>query len=76
MNKSFLIVNSITYAMKGRELLARHGIPATIERSKKHRERYGCGYGLFVPRKTDEAQRLLQQSGISILARTERDDRP
>ena len=73
MNKSFFIVGSVTYAIKGREILARRGIPAYIERTKKHKERYGCGYGLFVPRRTDEAEQILRDHEIRILDRTERD---
>ena len=73
MNRSFFIVGSVTYAMKGREILARNGIPAYIERTKKHKEHHGCGYGLFVPHKTDEAERILWDHEIRILDRTERD---
>ena len=74
MNRSFFIVNSITYAMKGRDILLHHGINGYVERSRKSKEKYGCGYGLYIPRKADEAEGILRQNGIKILARTERDD--
>ena len=74
MNRSFLIVNSITYAMKSRDILLHHGINAYVERSLKLREQYGCGYGVYVPRRTEEAVKILEKHGIRILARTERDD--
>lgn len=74
VNKSFLIVNSITYAIKSRDLLLKYGINAYIERSRKRRGEYGCGYGVYVPKRTDEAQQILEKHGVKILARTERDD--
>ena len=74
MNRSFLIVNSITYAMKSRDILLHHGIHAYVERSHKLREQYGCGYGIFVPKRTEEAVKILEKHDIRILARTERDD--
>ena len=74
MNKSFFIVNSVTYAMKSRDLLLRHGITGYVERSRKLREKYGCGYGIYVPKRTEEAAKLLKQHGIRILARVERDE--
>ena len=74
MNKSFFIVNSITYAMKSRDLLMRHGIQSYIERSRKLREQFGCGYGIYVPKRTEEAAQILKQQGIRILARVDRDE--
>lgn len=74
MNRSFFIVNSITYAMKSRDILLHHGIRAYVERSPGMREKYGCGYGVYVPKRTEEAVEILEKHGIRILARTERDD--
>ena len=45
MGKPLLVVSSVTYAMKGRELLFRHGIRGYVERIPKTRET-GCGYGI------------------------------
>ena len=59
--------------MKGRDILLHHGINGYVERSRKSKEQYGCGYGIYIPRKADEAEQILRQNGIRILARTERD---
>ena len=75
MNRSFFIVNSITYAMKSRDILLHYGINSYIERSRKSKEKYGCGYGVYIPRRADEAEQILQNNGIRILARTERDEK-
>lgn len=74
MNRPFFIVSSITYAMKSRDILMHHGINAYIERNRKLKEKYGCGYGIYVPKRTDEAQEILTSYGIRILARIERND--
>ena len=74
MNSSFFIVNSVTYAMKSRDLLLRYGITGYVERSRKLRAQYGCGYGLYVPKRTEEAAKILKEHGIRILARVNRDE--
>ena len=71
MNKSLILVSSITYAMKARDILFRNGIKAYVERAQ-HREDAGCGYGVFVPSRTDEAQAILERAGIRVLGRAER----
>ena len=38
------------------------------------RQAVGCGYGVYVPQRTEEAQQILQRSGIRILGRMERAD--
>ena len=38
MGKPLLVVSSVTYAMKGRELLFRHGIRGYVERIPKTQE--------------------------------------
>jgi hypothetical protein len=75
-NKSFFLVNSITYAMKSRDLLLHHGIASSVERSRKGKERYGCGYGVFVPKRAGEARKILEEHGIRILSPREGDDGP
>lgn len=71
MNKPLILVSSITYAMKARDILFHNGIKSYIERVR-HRENVGCGYGIYVPERTDEAEEILQKSGIRILGRIER----
>lgn len=73
MEKPVIQVSSVTYAMKGRDLLFRSGIKAYVERSTRT-SRAGCGYGLYVPEQTDRAEQLLRQAGFRILERLERAD--
>lgn len=74
MNKSFFLVNSITYAMKSRDILLHYGIRCKVERSRKGREQFGCGYGIYVPNRAEEALEILKKHNIRILAQMERDD--
>ena len=69
--KKVLVLSSITYAMKSRDLLFRHGIRAYVERVPRTKET-GCGYGVYVPQSIDEAERLLKENGVRILGRAER----
>ncbi len=69
--KPLIVVSSVTYALKGRDLLFARGIKAYVERLPRTREN-GCGYGLYVPRRTEEAERILREAGVKVFYRTER----
>lgn len=69
--KRVIVVSSVTYALKSRDLLFRKGIKAYVERLPRTKES-GCGYGVYVPARTDEAERILREAGIKVFYRTER----
>ena len=69
--KPLIVVSSVTYALKGRDVLFSHGIRAYVERLPRTREN-GCGYGLHVPQRIDGAERLLREAGVRVLYRTDR----
>ena len=48
MNKELIYIGSVTQAMKGRDLLKKHGIAAHIERSAVDLDTGGCGYSIMV----------------------------
>lgn len=73
MGKPLIVVSSVTYAMKGRELLSQRGFRAYVLRVPRTSET-GCGYGLFVPDGADEAEQVLRENHIRILGRMDRDD--
>lgn len=74
MGKPMILVSSITYAMKGRDILFKHGIKGYVERTPRTSENTGCGYSIYVPSNTDEAEKILIAYGIRILGRAERDE--
>lgn len=73
MGKPLIMLSSITYAMKSRDILFRKGIKSYVERTPRSNENAGCGYSIYVPDRTDEAENILREQGIRILGRTERD---
>ncbi len=72
MGKPLIVVSSVTYAMKGRDLLFRHGIKGYVQRIPKT-ENTGCGYGIYVPNGADAAERILIENYIRVLRRMEQD---
>lgn len=67
-----IMVSSVTYAIKGKELLNDYGIRASVERTPRKSSKQGCGYSLYVPQRTDEAENILRENGIKVLGRAER----
>ncbi len=72
MSKSLIMVSSITYAMKGRDLLQRRGFRAYVERAPRGAGDAGCGYGIYVPERTEEAAGLLREMGVPVKGFRER----
>lgn len=72
MGKPMILLGSVTYAMKSRDLLFQYGIKAYVERSPRTSEALGCGYGIYVPQYADEAEKILTNLGIRVLGRAER----
>ncbi len=66
MKQERILVGSITYAIKGRDLLRSMGYSAYIERSKGQLE-HGCGYSIYVTYDTEGAKRILEKYHIKTL---------
>lgn len=65
MNRFLVSTGTITYAIKGRDVLRRNGIRASVERTTS--DRLGCGYGISVVGNIKKAERILRESGVKIL---------
>lgn len=72
MDQQLIMVNSITYAIKSREILFQRHIRAYVERLPRTADTPGCGYGVYVPERTNEAERVLRGAGIPVAGRRER----
>jgi hypothetical protein len=59
--------------MKSRDILFQNGIKSYVERTPHINGNVGCGYSIYVPFRTDEAENILRSMGIKILGRLERD---
>lgn len=71
MGKPLIVVGSITYAMKSREILSRNDIRSSIERTPRNWAAHGCSYSVYVPYRTDDAEKILTMSGIKVYGRME-----
>lgn len=67
MNRIWIRVGSVTYAMKGRDLLQRKGMSVQIERVPARRKGESCGYQLLVPNGNAETVRYLKNAGVEVL---------
>ncbi len=64
--KYFIVTGTVTYAMRGRDMLKNKGFKASIERSASGFKSDGCGYGIRVSGNIDEIKSLLLSGGIKI----------
>ena len=67
MNCVFFIVSSVTYAMKAKNALERHGIPCRVEKIKNVASLGGCGFGIKVSKDLlSSARNCFYSEGIQI----------
>ena len=67
MEKQLIMLSSITYAYKARDLLAKKGIGSYIERTPEELKTKGCSYSIAVRTDADRAAELLKAAGIKVL---------
>ena len=67
MNRYTIITGTVTYAIKGRDILRDNGFKVSIERNSTGLSRYGCGYGIVLSGNIEHAERLLKKYGVKIL---------
>ena len=66
MQRYIISVGSVTYAIKGRDLLRKSGIKAFIERKINKNGSVGCGYVIVAEGSRDRIIGLLTNSGVKI----------
>ena len=72
MDCEFLVVSSITYALKGKSILESKGIACKVEKLKKVSVLKSCGYGIKVNKRDSViAARYLNISGIRVIETVE-----
>lgn len=65
--KYIIATGTVTYAIRGRDLLRKSGINATVERNSSGLGRLGCGYGIAVAENIDRAVEILKRNNIKII---------
>jgi hypothetical protein len=66
MSKKGIKVASVTYAMKGRDLLQKHGYKAYLTRNPHPDEDDGCGYVIYVNNIEEKCLDILRKNGIKV----------
>ena len=67
MNNPLIMVGSVTYAIKGRDLLRRMGYRANMERTPASLSRVGCGYSITVEDlDAVKAAKILGENNIKV----------
>ncbi len=67
MQRHIISVSSITYAIKGRDLLRKQGFRAYIERKTNANGNTGCGYVIIADGNREKITNALMNSGVKIL---------
>lgn len=67
--KMQFITGSITHAIRGRDLLRKHGFKARMEKTPNHLDRVGCGYSIIVEGDAVRAEQILRNSRVKILGK-------
>ena len=67
MVKKGIKVGSLTYAMKGRDLLQKNGYKAYLTRNPQPEEDEGCGYVIYVSDIDRHCFSVLKSNGIKVL---------
>ena len=66
MNACIITFRSVTPAQRGEGVLKRVGIPCQLQRTPRHMEEQGCGYGLKIPcHQVPKAVEILRENQIS-----------
>ena len=66
LEKYSIVTGTITYAIRGRDILRKHGFRANMEKTKSNLN-HGCGYSISVSGNIDEITEILRNSAIKIL---------
>lgn len=70
MGRPFLIVNSITNAMKSRSILEKQGFVVSVERTQGNQNPQGCSYSVQIIKGNSViAENLLVSAGIEVVGR-------
>ena len=65
--KNVIVTGTVTYAIRGRDILRNKGFIATVERNNSGLGRFGCGYGIVVKGDIDKAVQILNDNSIKII---------
>lgn len=65
--KKYILLNSVSSALKSKEILDKHNIKCSVERTPKNNIARSCGYSLLVFGDVDKAKDIILKNKISVL---------
>ena len=66
--KGYLITTgTVTYALKGRDILRKKGFKASVDKTSTNENNLGCGYSIKIYGDINNAERILRSNGVKIL---------
>ncbi len=65
--KHIIVTGTVTYAIRGRDILRNNGYKASVERNSSGLGRLGCGYGILVFGDITKAVQILKQNNVKII---------
>lgn len=71
MSKSYIKVNSVTHAIKAKEILSSNGFYAQVKRYDKLNRKDGCGYQVVVDGDVTRAEAILRNNHVKVLGHGE-----
>ena len=74
MKRYIISTGTVTYAIKGKDLLKRKGFKAKVERILSGAGSAGCGYAIILEGDIAAAEAILRKSGIKIVDITGKND--
>ena len=65
--KHIVVTGTITYAIRGRDILRKYGFKAAVERNSRGLGRIGCGYGIVIEGDISRAEEILKDNSVKII---------
>lgn len=72
MKQYIITTGTVTYAIKGRDILRKKGYKVKIERITSGKGAKGCGYAVILDGNIDGVREILQTAGVKILEISEK----
>ena len=72
MQKYTISTGTITYALRGRDILRQNGYKAAVERNTTPGKQIGCGYTIVTEGDIDKITGILKSKNVKILKIEER----
>ena len=67
MQEYFIVTGTITYALKGKDILRKKGFNAMVQKLSLQEENIGCGYAVLIRGNIEKAMEILKKAEVKVL---------